>query len=152
MRICVIGMKKAGVEKAVKSLKKSFSEACITKKVENKVISQLSHKEIVRLSRKAEGRDVRLVVEAEVDRIVLRGQPTEVSGLVGKIWKEIGERTKKNQEEEQAQLVSRNIEWSYEIHVSKMNFGRKTNAKIEMAAKTSHECKYLYGESSLLSI
>ena len=134
VRICVIGKKKAVVEKAVESLKKGFSEACTTEKVENEVISQLSHKQIVSLRRKAENRDVKLVVEADVDRIVVRGQPTEVSGLVGEIWKEISERTKKIQEEEQAQLVSRNIEWSYEIHGSKMAFGRKANAKIEMAS------------------
>ena len=133
VRICVIGKKKTGVEKAVESLKKGISEACTTEKVENEVISQLSHKQIVSLRRKAEGRDVKLVVEADVDRIVVRGQPAEVSSMVGEIWKEISERTKKNQEEEQAQLVSRNIEWSYEIHGSKMVFGRKANAKIEMA-------------------
>ena len=133
VRICVIGNKKAGVGKAVESLKKGFSEACTTQKVESEVISQLSHKQIVDLRRKAEGRDVKLVVEADVKRIVVRGQPVEVSGMVGEIWKEISERTKKNQEEEQAQLVARNVQWSYEIHGSKMVFGRKANAKIEMA-------------------
>ena len=133
VRICIIGNKKAGVQKAVESLKKGFSEACTTEKVENEVVSQLSHKQIVTLRRKAEDRDVKLVVEADVKRIVVRGQPAEVSGMVGEIWKEISERTKKTQEEEQAQLVARNIQWSYEIHGSKMVFGRKANAKIEMA-------------------
>ena len=133
VRICVIGKKKAVVDKAVESLKKGFSEACTTEKVENEVIRQLSHKQIVSLRRKAEDRDVKLVVEADVDRIVVRGQPTEVSGMVGEIWKEISERIKKNQEEEQAQLVSRNVEWSYEIHGKKTVFSRKANAKIEMA-------------------
>ena len=133
-RIFVIGKEKAVVEKAVESLKKGFSEACTTEKVEHKVISQLSHKQIVNLSRRAEDRDVKLVVEAAVDRIVVRGQPTDVSGMVGEIWKEI----KKNQEEEQAQLVSRNVEWSYEIHGSEMLFDLKTNAMIEMAC-SKHE-------------
>jgi len=134
VRICVIGKKKAVVEKAVESLKKGFSEACTTDKVESEVIRQLSHKQIDSLKRKAEDRDVKLKVEADVDRISLRGQPNEVSGLVGEIWKEINERTKKIQEEEQAQLVSRNIEWSYEIRGTNMAFGRKANAKIEMAS------------------
>ena len=133
VRICVIGSKKAGIGKAVESLKKGFSEACTTEKVESEVISQLSHKQIVDLRRKAEDRDLKLVVEADVKRIVVRGQPAEVSGMVGEIWKEISERTRKTQEEEQAQLVARNVQWSYEIHGSKMAFGRKTNAKIEMA-------------------
>ena len=134
VQICVLCKKTASVEKAVESLKKGFSEACVTEKVESEVVSQLSHKQINSLRRKAEELDVKLEVEADVDRIVVQGQPAEVSGLVGKIWKEINERTKKIQEEEQAQLVSRNIEWSYEIHGSKMSFGRKANAKIEMAS------------------
>ena len=133
VQICVIGKKKAAVEKVVESLKKGLFEACTTERVENDVISQLSHKQIVSLRRKAEDRDVKLLVEADVDRIVVRGQSTEVSGMVGEIWKEINERTKKKQEDDQAQLVSRKIEWSYEMHGDKMVFGRKANAKIEMA-------------------
>ena len=133
VQICVLGKKTAGVEKAVESLKKGFSEACATGKVENKLVSQLSQKQIVSLSRKAEERDVKLAVESDADRIVVRGQPTEVSSMVREIWKEIGRRVKKNQEEEQVQLVSKNIAWSYEIHGSKLNFSRKANAKIEMA-------------------
>ena len=97
------------------------------------MVSQLSHKQVVSLRRKAEDRNVELAVEADVDRIIVRGQQTEVSGMVREIWKEIRKRTKKNQEEDQVQLVSRNIEWSYGIHGSKMNFGQKNNAKIEMA-------------------
>ena len=133
VQICVLGKKTADVEKAVESLRKGFSEACATEKVEHKVVSQLSHKQIVSLRRKAEDRDVKLVVEAYVDRIVVQGQPTDVSGMVGEIWKEINERTKKIQEVEQAQLVLGNIEWSYEMHGNKMVFDRKTNAKIEIA-------------------
>ena len=134
VQICVLGKNTADVEKAVESLRKGFSEACATENVEHEVVSQLSHNQVVSLRRKAEERDVKLVVEADVDRIVVRGQPTDVSGIVGEIWKEINERTKKNQEVEQARLVPRNIEWSYEIHGSKMVFDRKTNAKIEMAS------------------
>ena len=133
VRISVLGKKNAGVDKAVESLKRGFSEACLTDRVENEVVSQFSHKQIVRLRRKAEDRDVKLEVEADVDRIVVRGQPTDVSGMVGEIWKEINERTKKNQEVEQAQLVSTNIEWSYKRRGSKMVFDPRTKAKIEIA-------------------
>ena len=154
VQICVLGKKTAGVEKAVKSLKKGLSEACTTEKVEHKVISQLSHKQIFSLRRRADYRDVKLVVEADVDRIVLRGQPTDVSGMVAKIWKEISERTKKTQEEEQAQLVSRNIEWSYEIRGTNMAFGRKANAKIEMASSKDEPRVHvpLHGEQFVIDL
>ena len=139
VRICIVGKDKLSVGKAVECLKKGFSEACTTEKVESTVISQLSYKQIDILGRKAEDRDVKLLVEADVDRIFVRGEPTEVSGMVGEIWKEISERTKKKQEEEQAQVLSKNIEWSYERHGAKMAFGPKANAKIEMAhSKEDH--------------
>ena len=132
VKISVIGKSKASVEKAVESLKKGFSEACTMQQVENEVISQLSQKQINSLRRKADDRDVILEVEAVVNRIAVRGQPTEVSSMVQEIWKEINERTKRKQEEEQALLLSKDIEWSYAMHGNRMFFGSKANAKIEM--------------------
>ena len=133
VRISVLGKKNASVDKAVESLKRSFSEAYTTDKVENEVVGQISNNQIVRLRRKAEDCDVKLDVEADVDRIVVRGQPTDVSAMVGEIWKEINERTKKNQEEEQALLVSRNIEWCYKIRGNEIVFDPRAKAKIEIA-------------------
>jgi len=154
VRIFVLGKKNAAVDKAVEFLKRGFSEACITEKVENEVVSQLSHKQIVRLRRKAEDRDVKLEVETDVDRIVLRGQPTDVSGMVGEIWKEISERIKKNQEEEQAQMVARNIEWSYKIRGSKKVFHPRAKAKIEIAySKAASRVKVsLRGEQFVIDL
>ena len=133
VKMFVTGKDEASVEKAVDSLKKGFSEACTTQKVENDTVSQLSHKQIDTLKKKAIDRDVRLEIEAAVDRIVVRGDPTEVTGMVGEIWHELNERKNEIQEEQQALLVSKNIEWSYEIHGNKMAFDPKTNAKVEMA-------------------
>ena len=133
VKMFVTGKDKTSVGRAVDSLKKGFSEACTTQKVENDNVSQLSQKQIGTLKKKAIDGDVRLEIEATVDRIVVRGDPTEVTGMVGEIWHELNERTKKIQEKQQALLVSKNIEWSYEIHGTKMVFGPKTNAKIEMA-------------------
>ena len=137
--ISVIGKDKVSVGKAVESLKKGFSDACTTEKVENETVSQLSDKQKDILRKKAKDRDVKLEIEDDVDRIVVRGGPTEVSGIVGEIWKEINERTKKKQEEEQAKLVSKNIEWSYEIQGIQMAFAPKANARIELAhSKDEH--------------
>ena len=139
VRISVIGKDKVSVGKAVESLKKGFSDACTMEKVESEIVSQLSDKQKDILRKKAKDRDVKLEIEDDVDRIVVRGGPTEVSGMVGDIWKEINERTKKKQEEEQAKLVSKNIEWSYEIQGIQMAFAPKANAKIELAhSKDEH--------------
>lgn len=133
LNICVAGPSATSVEKAVDALKFGFSEACTTQKVENESISQLSEKQIDFLRKKANTRDVRLDVEIEVDRIVVRGEPTEVTGMVGEIWQEINERNKKIKEEQQARLVSENIEWSYEAQGVRMVFDSITSAKLEMA-------------------
>ena len=130
--IFVTGKDKTSVEKAVDSLKKGFSEACTTQNVENDTVSQLSHKQIDTLKKKAIDRDVILEIEAAVDRIVVRGDPTEVTDMVGEIWHVLNERNKKIQEEQQALLVSLTVEWSYETQGAKMAFCLKTNAKIEM--------------------
>ena len=139
VRISVIGKDKVGVGKAVESLEKGFSDACTIKEVECDVVSQLSDKQKDILRKKAKDRDVKLEIEDDVDRIVVRGGPTEVYGIVGEIWKEISKRTKKKQEEEQAKLVSKNVEWSYEIRGTKVVFAPKANAKIELAhSKDEH--------------
>ena len=135
----MIGKDKVSAGKAVESLKKGFSDACTTEEVEDEIVSQLSDKQKDILRKKAKDRDVKLEIEDDVDRIVVRGGPAEVSGIVGEIWKEINERTKKKQEEEQAKLVSKNIEWSYEIQGIQMAFAPKANAKIELAhSKDEH--------------
>ena len=131
--ISVIGKDKVSVGKAVESLKKGFSDACTMEKVESEIVSQLSDKQKDILRKKAKDRDVKLEIEDDVDRIVVRGGPNEVSGIVGEIWKEINERRKKKQEEEQAELVSKNVEWSYEIGGTKVAFAPKANGKIELA-------------------
>ena len=137
--ISVIGKDKVSVGKAVESLKKGFSDACTTEKVENETVSQLSDKQKDILRKKAKDRDVKLEIEDDFNRIVVRGGPTEVSGIVGEIWKEINERTKKKKDEEQAKLVSKNVEWSYEIQGIQMAFAPKANAKIELAhSKDEH--------------
>ncbi|XP_068707153.1 uncharacterized protein [Montipora foliosa] len=133
LRICVVGKDATSVQKAIDSLKSGFSEACTTQKVENEAVNQLSRKQVDSLRKKANDCEVSLDIEAEIDRIVVRGEPTEVTGMVGEIWHEINERNKEIKEEQQALLVSKNIEWSYEIQGAKMVFDLKTNAKLEMA-------------------
>ena len=133
VKIFVVGKDKGSVSKAVDALKKRFSESCTTQKVENETVSKLSPKQVNTLRKKAKERDVRLEIEVDVDRIVVKGGPVEVPGMVGEIWEEINQRNKKIQEEEQAMIVSKNVEWSYEIYGTKKVFSPKTNGKLEMA-------------------
>ena len=133
VKIFVVGKDKGSVSKAVDALKKRFSESCTTQKVENETVSKLSPKQVDTLRKKAKERDVRLEIEVDVDRIVVKGGPVEVPGMVGEIWEEINQRNKKIQEEEQSMIVSKNVEWSYEIYGTKKVFSPKANGKLEMA-------------------
>ena len=133
VKILVVGKDKGSVGKAVGALKKRFSDVCVTQTVENETVSKLSPKQINNLRRKAKEHDVKLEIEVDVDRIVVKGGPVEVPGMVGEIWQEINERNKKIQEEEQAMMVSKSVEWSYERQGKKMVFSPKANGKLEMA-------------------
>ena len=84
VKIFVTGKDKTSVEKALDFLKKGFSEACTTQKVENDAVRQLSHKQIGTLKKKAIARDVSLEIEAAVDRIVVRGDPSDVWAWSGR--------------------------------------------------------------------
>ena len=53
VKILVVGKDKGSVGEAVGALKKRFSEACTTQKVENETVSKLSPKQINNLRRKA---------------------------------------------------------------------------------------------------
>ena len=79
VRISVIGKDKVSIGKAVESLKKGFSDTCTMEKVETDVVSQLFDKQKDILRKKAKDRDVKLEIEDDVDRIVVRGGPTEVA-------------------------------------------------------------------------
>ena len=131
--ISVTGNCQADVSKAVDALKKGLSEACVTMKVEDKGVSKLSERQIASLRKKAESCDVKLEFETDVDRVVVRGEPSDASRMVGEIWREINERSRKDRDQEQGLLVSRNVEWRYEIRGSTMPFDSKANAKIELA-------------------
>lgn len=133
VKISVTGKDEGSVKKAVESLKKGFSKASTTQKVKNETVRKLTQKQINNLRRKAQHRDVRLEIEDDMDCIVVRGDPLEVAGMVGKIWHTIYRKNKKIQEDKQAIVVSKNIQWSYEIHGKKKVFSPKTNGKLEKA-------------------
>ena len=137
VKIFVVG--ETGVEEAVEYLKNNFLEACTKEEIKDDIISELSHKQIGILRRRAEDRDLELVVEVDIGRIVVSGNPKNVLGMVNEIWKEMSEWKKMKQEEEQAQLLSKNIEWGYEINSTTSVFDPKVNAQIEMAhSKEDH--------------
>ena len=134
VKISVTGKDEGSVKKAVESLKKGFSKACTTQKVKNETVRKLTQKQFNNLRRKAQRRDVRLLrIEDDMDCIVVRGDPLKVAGMVGKIWHTIYRKNKKIQEDKQAIVVSKNIQWSCEIHGKKKVFSPKTNGKLEMA-------------------
>ena len=133
VKLFVTGKDKGSVSKAVESLKKGFSKACTSQKIKNETVRKLTRKQINNLRRKAQQRDVSIEIEDDADCIVVRGDPLEVLGMVGKIWHTIYWKNKKIQEDEQAIMVSKNVQWSYEIHGKKKLFSPKTNGKLEMA-------------------
>lgn len=133
VKIFVVGKDKRSVGTAVDGLKKGFSDACVTQKVENETVSKLSPKQINILRRMSKERDIQLEIKDDVNCIAVRGDPVEVQWMVGEIRHEIYERNMKIKEDEKEMMVFNNVEWSYEIHGEKTVFSPKKNVKLEMA-------------------
>ena len=118
------------------------------------MVSQLSHKKIETLRRKADARDLKLKVEDTATRILVQGESTEVNKMVVEIMKELEKIKKKKQDQEQAHLISKSVEWGYEIKGIKMVFNQRSNAMIETAHnKGKSEIKIsLSGEQFLIDL
>ena len=127
---------KSNVKKAMDELKKLFSSACITKKVDMEGICSLSDIQVNQLKQEAYKYDAEITVNKTRKSIVLRGFSEDLPDMVTKITDEIDKgikEEKKKQEDDNAHLVSSVVEWSYTLRGRKQVFDKTTNAKLEMA-------------------
>ena len=132
---------KSNVKKAMDELKKLFSSACITKKVDMEGICSLSDIQVNQLKQEAYKYDVEITVNKTRKSIILRGFSEDLPDMVTKITDEINKgikKEKKKQEDDNAHLVSSVVEWSYTLRGRKQVFDKTTNAKLEMA-QSKHE-------------
>ena len=132
---------KHNVEKAMAELKKLFSSACITKKVDMEEICSLSDIQVNQLKQEAYKYDVEITVNKTCKSITLRGFSADLPDMVTKITDEISKgikKEKKKQEDDNAHLFSSVVEWSYTLRGTKQVFDKTTNAKLEMA-QSKHE-------------
>ena len=132
---------KSNVKKAMDELKKLFSSACITKKVDMEGICSLSDMQVNQLKQEAYKYDVEITVNKTRKSIILRGFSEDLPDMVTKITDEINKgikKEKKKQEDDNAHLVSSVVEWSYTLRGRKQVFDKTTNAKLEMA-QSKHE-------------
>ena len=132
---------KSTVKKAMDELKKLFSSACITKKVDMEGICSLSDIQVNQLKQEACKYDVEITVNKTRKSIMLRGFSADLPDMVTKITDEINKgikKEKKKQEDDNAHLVSSVVEWSYTLRGRKQVFDKTTNAKLEMA-QSKHE-------------
>ena len=97
------------------------------------MVRKLSQRKIETLRRKADARDLKLKVEDAATRILVQGESTEVNKMVVEIMKELDKIKKKKQDQEQAHLISKSVEWGFETQGIKMVFNQTSNAMIESA-------------------
>ena len=133
---------KHNVEKAMGELKALFSRACITKKVDLEGIGSLSEIQVNQLKLEADKCDMEITVDKTLQSINLRGFSADFPDMVTKITDEINKgikKEKKKQEDDNANLVSSVVEWSYTLNDGrKQVFDKTTNANLEMA-RSKHE-------------
>ena len=115
VRLHIYGKDKPSVDRIVTVLQKSFAEACTKQKVENEAVSFLSERQERHLQSKATTLDVDIAIEPRVNRIVVSGNPKDVTDMVGEIWEVIDECKEKKRRQERAKLVAKNIQWYYSL-------------------------------------
>ena len=106
---------KSNVKKAMDELKKLFSSACTTQKVNMEGICSLSDIQVNQLKQEAYKYDVEITVNKTRKSIVLRGFSEDLPDMVTKITDEIDKgikEEKKKQEDDNAHLVSSVVEES----------------------------------------
>ena len=133
---------KHNVQKAMDELKALFSRAYITKKVDLEGIGSLSEIQVNQLKLEADKCDMEITIDKTLQSIKLRGSSADFPDMVTKITDEINKgikKEKKNQEDDNANLVSSVVEWSYTLNDGrKQVFDKTTNANLEMA-RSKHE-------------
>ena len=141
VKVWVTGSKH-NVQKAMGELKALFSSACITKKVDLEGIGSLSEIQVNQLKLEADKCGMEITIDKTLQSIKLRGFSADFPDMVTKITDEINKaikKEKKKQEDDNANLVSSVVEWSYTINPGrKQVFDKTTNAALEMA-HSKHE-------------
>ncbi len=136
LRVSVIGKDGGSVSKAVKALQSGFGDEFLSSKVKNEGISYLTESQVDLLLEQARIRDIEMAYDAPRNRIDVRGDIVEMPKMVEMIYEEISKRKKQleeEQERENALMVSKTIEWAYELNGQKAKFDLIPNYKIEMA-------------------
>lgn len=102
--IHVAGPSKAGVKRAMDTLKSGIAEAFTSQVVHHKNVSDLSNNQLSDLSKDAKSRDVKLIlkVKGQDKSFVVQGEHSKVAEIVGKIWHQLNEQTERKREAENA--------------------------------------------------
>ena len=105
VKIYVTGPSKAGVKRAINTLKQGIAEAFTSQKVKHQTVSQLSREQASGLMKHAQARDVELEIQSAVNCIVVYGEHSAVA--VGEIWRRLNETSEQKRAVERAKLTSK---------------------------------------------
>ena len=107
VKIYVTGPSKAGVKRAIDTLKQGIAEAFTSQKVKHQTVSQLSREQASGLMKHAQARDAKLEIQSAVNCIVVHGEHGAVAGMVGEIWRRLNETSEQKRAVESAKLSSK---------------------------------------------
>ena len=138
VKVWITSGNETSVTKVKDEIKEVFSKACVTENVNNEGIGSLSKMQISHLESEAHKADMELSVNDRLKCISVRGYSTDVTDMKSKIMDEITKaikEEKQKQEEENAQMILKLVEWSYTVAVpgKPKVFDRISNAKLEAA-------------------
>jgi len=105
--IHVAGPSKAGVKRATDTLMKGISEAFTSQTIKQQTVTQLSKKQVKDLKKSAKTLDVKLEIYSSVNHVVVHGEHSAVTTMVGEIWRRLNEMSEQNRALERAKLPSK---------------------------------------------
>ena len=117
-------------------MKTTLSEACITKRIDDEDIASFSPTQINNLRQEAYKCDTEVKFDQTAKCVTVCGYHGNVRDMALKIKDEISKGIKEKsqkQEDDDAGLISKIVEWSYERSGGKIALDLKTNAKLERA-------------------
>ena len=142
VRISIIGKSQESVDVAINDLERDISDNCTSDEVMDKLVCNFSESQLNMLLTEAEDVGVEMTVDAAVGCVTLLGYKEDVFSISKRVNEELSEvrrREEEEQEKENATLISKTIEWTYELNGEKRPFDLKANFKIEKAYGTLDE-------------
>ena len=120
--------------------------------IKNEVIRNLTREDMRKIHTLELRYAVEVTVEKEADRIELRGQPEDILSVMGDIHELLDKIKTEEHERIRAEVVSKDIQWTYKIGDTFVEYECHLNAQIELAYHQKRKTMTIHQEGEQYKI